>query len=91
MLRGIYDDPEIPDAWTPLWGVRGRQRALLALGYDLKDGANGNWDRDCGAALRRLQRDGALAENGRWNTFACWRVHDLLAERGLALDEVVAC
>ncbi|MEM7351034.1 MAG: N-acetylmuramoyl-L-alanine amidase [Acidobacteriota bacterium] len=81
LLRGIYDDPSIPDVWTPFWTARGRIRALRDLGYDPGPaGAGGRWDERCDQALRRLQRDMDLVPDGRWSTFVCWRVHDALPD-----------
>lgn len=90
VLRAIYDDPAIPDVWTPLWTARGRQRALLALGYDPgPSGADGRWGRHSDAALRRFQRDGGLVVNGMWTTFVSRAVHAALAEQGVGLEEAV--
>ncbi len=70
VLRGIYDDPALPDVWTPFWTVGQRQRALIALGYDLgPSGADGDWGSRSGAALRRFQRGHGLVEDGMWTTF----------------------
>lgn len=78
VLRGIYDDPAIPDVWTPFWTVPGRRRALDALGYGPL-GAGGLWDRRCDRALRAFQRREGLVVNGHWTTFVNWRVYDRLA------------
>lgn len=77
LLRGIYDDPTIPDVWTPFHTLDGRRRALRELGYDAGDA-------DDAAALRTFQRDHDLVDNGVWTTFVGWKVHDLLRERSLA-------
>ncbi len=91
VLRGIYDDPSIPDVWSPLWAVRGRQRTLVTLGYDLGTaGADGIWGDRSDAALRRLQRDHGLVEDGQWTTPVNWRVHELLDARGLELEQAAA-
>lgn len=88
VLRGIYDDPAIPDVWTPLWTVRRRQRALIALGLDLgPSGADGRWGERSDAALRRLQRHHGLVEDGLWTTFVNWTVHDVLAEKNTSLGD----
>lgn len=87
VLRGIYDDPAIPDVWGPVWRVVGRQRVLATLGLDVGP-VDGHWGRRSEAALRSLQRREGLAENGMWSTFASWRVHDLLSLRGMDLTEV---
>ena len=85
VLRGIYDDPRIADVWTPFLTVRGRVRALAALGYDPGPaGAGGTWDDRCDAALRRLQSDLDLVPDGRWSTFVCWPVAAAMAS--LKLD-----
>ena len=51
VLRAIYDNPAIPDVWTPLLLPEQRQRALWELGYDIGgtvrrgvNGANGASD-----------------------------------------------
>ncbi len=91
VLRGVYDDPSIPDVWTPLATVRHRQRALVALGFDLgPTGAGGRWERAADGALRELQRSHGLVEDGLWTAFVSWKVHDLLAGRGLDLETVTA-
>jgi N-acetyl-anhydromuramyl-L-alanine amidase AmpD len=70
VLRGIYDDPGLPDIWSPFWTVEQRQRALLALGYDLgASGADGRWGPRSDAALRRFQDDHGVVRNGMWTTF----------------------
>lgn len=91
ILREIYRDPAIPDVWTPLWQNQGRQRALAALGYGpALARAGGRWGPKSDAALRRLQREHALVVNGRWTVFVSWKIHELLAERGLELAGVAA-
>ncbi len=75
VLRGIYDDPDLPDVWSHLWTVRGRRRALATLGYKLPEG--GIWSRRCDRALRSFQRHQGLVANGRWSTFVCWKTYDL--------------
>ncbi len=77
VLRGIYDDPSIPDIWSPFWTLAGRCRALAALGYDVGAGGKGWSDYD--RALRRLQRHQGLVENGQWTVFVSRQVHALLA------------
>jgi len=91
VLRGIYDDPSIPDVWDPLRTVRQRQRALLALGYDLgPGGADGTWGVPSDATLRRFQHEHALVVDGFWTSFVHWKVHELLEAKGLDLREVTA-
>ncbi len=75
VLRGIYDDPDLPDVWTPFWTVCGRHRALAAAGHPLAD--RGRWNAPCDRALRRFQRDHGLVANGQWSTFVGWKLHDL--------------
>ncbi len=95
VLRGIYDNPSIPDVWTDLWLPINRQRALVALGYDLGqsgpngDGADGDWGRLSDAALLSFQEDPEAVANGMWTTFTCWDIHDALADRDLVLAAVV--
>lgn len=74
VLRGIYEDPSIPDVWTPYWTVSGRRRALAELGYG-RDGRT--WDDDCDRALTAFQRDHGLVANGSWSTFVGWKVFEL--------------
>ncbi|HEU0014945.1 MAG TPA: N-acetylmuramoyl-L-alanine amidase [Longimicrobium sp.] len=91
VLRGIYDNASIPDVWTPLETVRQRQRALIALGFDLgRTGADGSWGPRSTAALRLFQRHQGLVPNGLWSTFVSRAVHDELAENGRVLAQVTA-
>lgn len=84
VLRGIYNDPHIPDVWSPFWMPRARQEALFALGYDLgPSGADGYWGRASDAALRKFQTDEGLLPDGMWTTFVNWKVYDRMAARGL--------
>ncbi len=84
VLRGIYDNSGIPDVWTPLWTPVQRQEALIKLKYDLgHTGADGDWGRISDAALRKFQRDNGMLEDGMWTTFVNWKVHDVMATRGL--------
>lgn len=70
VLRAIYDDPSIPDVWSPFLLIQQRQEALIKLGYDLgKWGADGDWGRMSDAALRDFQIDNGMVENGMWTTF----------------------
>lgn len=77
VLRGIYDDPTIPDPWSQTWTAAGRRRALEAAGYGaiprLQDE---HWYRLDDLALRRFQRDHGLPADGRWTTAVAWAVHD---------------
>jgi hypothetical protein len=84
VLRGIYDNPGIPDVWTPFWTPTQRQHALLALGYDLgRTGADGDWGRLSDAALRKFQRENGMVQNGMWTTFVNWKVYDVMMARAL--------
>lgn len=87
LLRGIYGDPEIPDLWTATWRVAGRQRLLAALGHPT-DKPGEPWGTESDSALRRFQERHGLVPNGMWSTFVAWRLHDVLAERGLVFEEV---
>ena len=89
VLRGIYDDPDIPDIWTPTWFPIQRQRILIALGYDLgPSGADGQWGRFSSAALAGFQRDQDLTVNGHWSTFASRAAAKALKRKGRDLAEV---
>ena len=79
VLRGIYDDPSIPDVWTPFLSAEQRQQALLKLGYDLGGyGADGDWGRMSQAALEQFQEDEGIAEDGMWSTFVCRAIYNKL-------------
>lgn len=79
VLRGIYDDPSVPDVWTPYWTVTQRQRALLDLGYDLGEwGADGDWGRMSDGALLRFQSDEGLVVDGYWTVWVSRAVHRAL-------------
>ncbi|MGH7469276.1 MAG: peptidoglycan recognition protein family protein [Longimicrobiales bacterium] len=83
VLRAIYDDPTIPDVWSPFWMPRQRQRALIALDHDLgATGADGDWGGKSDAALRSFQRAHGLAETGHWSTYVSWKVWELLRAQG---------
>ena len=96
VLRGIYDDDTIPDVWGPLWPPLKRQKALIALGYDLGnfgpdgDGADGAWGRISDDAFGRFQDDHGQVDNGMWTTFTCWAVYDAMQERGLDFAQILA-
>ena len=82
VLRGIYDDPSIPDVWSPFLLVEQRQEALIELGYDLgKWGADGDWGRASDAALRDFQIDNGMVENGMWTTFVSKKAYYSLEEK----------
>lgn len=83
VLRGIYDDPSIPDVWAPVWMPKGRQQALLALGYDLgPTGADGEWGRMSDTVLRDFQRNHGAEEDGMWTTFVSWKMYDAVTAGG---------
>lgn len=83
VLRGIYGDTSIPDVWSPCWTVAGRQKALVALGYDLgRAGADGIWGSRSDAALRRFQYHRGLVQNGLWTSFVSWAAYDVALSKG---------
>lgn len=70
-------NPTIPDVWSPFSTIKGRQRALINLGYNLGTwGADGEWGRVSDSALRQFQSDHGLVENGMWTSFVSWAIHD---------------
>lgn len=76
VLRRAYDDPSIPDVWSPWRTVRARQKALVDLGFTLgASGADGDWGRLSDAALRRFQHAEGLVEDGMWTVFVARRVY----------------
>jgi N-acetyl-anhydromuramyl-L-alanine amidase AmpD len=84
LLRAIYDDPAIPDVWTPLWRIEQRKRVLIALGYEIAASEmKGAWGPSSDAALRRFQSDRRLVEDGCWTTFVCREAYEALGEAGL--------
>jgi N-acetyl-anhydromuramyl-L-alanine amidase AmpD len=84
VLRGIYDRPDIPDVWTPLWMPTQRQEALIALGYNLGSaGADGIWGRRSETALRAFQRDQGMLQDGMWTTFVNWKVYDTMVTNAI--------
>lgn len=96
VLRAIYDDPTIPDVWSPFLMPEQRQRALLLLGYDLGtwgpggDGVDGAWGRLSDGALVRFQTDAGLIPNGMWTTFVCHAAHQALTAAGHDPAELIA-
>lgn len=91
VLRGIYPEATIPDVWSPLETVRQRQRALIALGFDLgPSGADGAWGARSRAALEALQRQSGLVVNRLWSTFVSRAVHAALVAKGLDPAQVTA-
>ncbi len=93
VLRGIYEDTDIPDIWTPFWTAEQRQRALVLLGYDLgdfgptNDGVDGDWGRASDAALSDFQKRHGLVENGYWTTYVSRAVWYALREQGIAATQ----
>lgn len=91
VLRGIYPDQSIADVWTPLETVRQRQRALIAMGFDLgRSGADGDWGKRSRDALRLFQRQHGMVINGLWSTFVNRKLHAALADDGRNLRQVTA-
>jgi hypothetical protein len=80
VLRGIYDDPAIPDVWSEVWTPRGRRDALRRLGYgplpavDVED-----WTRLDDLALRRFQADHDHRPDGLWTTAVSWKAARVLS------------
>lgn len=82
VLRGIYRDPNIPDVWTPTWTIKGRQRLLISLGYDLgRTGADGLWGTRSTAALKSFQQKVGLPQNGLWTSFVSWKAYEAMKAR----------
>lgn len=78
VLRGIYDDESIPDVWSEFWDISARQQALIDFGYNLGSyGADGDWGRMSDAALEKFQADNGMVVDGMWDTYVCWKIHDL--------------
>lgn len=85
VLRGIYGASAVPDVWTPHWTLTGRQKALIALGYDLgRSGADGLWGPRSSAALKSFQTRYDLPANGLWTTSVSWKVYDVAKARGMS-------
>lgn len=83
VLRGIYPDTPITDVWTPFETVRQRQRALIALGFNLGgSGADGAWGDRSRTALTLFQRHDGLVANGLWSTFVSRAVYRELKQIG---------
>lgn len=91
VLRGIYPDRNITDVWTPLETVRQRQRALIAMGFDLgRAGADGAWGKRSRDALSLFQRQHGMVINGLWSTYVSRKMHAALADDGRVLADVTA-
>lgn len=89
LLHGIYDDPQIYDVWTPLRLVRQRQRALVALGYDLgPSGADDEWGQRSTKALADFHTSCGLPATSYWTTFSCRQAYEKLKAAGKDLREV---
>lgn len=94
VLRGIYDDPGIPDIWSPFWTAEQRQRALVKLGYDLGrfgpdgDGVDGDWGRASDTALSAFQRQRGLVVNGYWTVYVSHAVWRSLIAKGIDPDSI---
>lgn len=89
LLRTIYDDPSIPDVWTPLRTARQRQRVLLALGYDLGPaGVDDDWGRCSRDALVAFHRDVGLPPLPYWTTFTCRAAAERIQQAGKDLATV---
>ena len=85
VLRGVYDDPAIPDVWTPLLTATQRQNALIAIGTGRSEI---DWGHRSDGALHRFQAEHGMVTNGMWSTFTCWKVFDALEARRLDLAVV---
>lgn len=85
VLRGIYDDPGLPDRWTPYWTVAGRQKALRQLGFRLDDAelAESRWGTTSDQALRGCQQLAGLVVDGLWTCFVSRAIHGELMHRGI--------
>lgn len=84
LLRAIYDDPDIPDIWGPLWTPESRQRILIALGYDLGQWADdGDWGHFSHRALEQFQIDSDAVVVPHWTTFTCLDAYRACEDQGL--------
>lgn len=84
LIRAIHDAPDYPDYWSPFNSVRGRQAALMALGYDLgTSGADKVWGRLSQGAFELYQSDADEVANGHWTSWTSKDVYQRLIERGL--------
>jgi len=89
LLRGIYDDQDIPDVWTPLRSATARQAALINLGYDLGHwGADGDFGDRSMKELDKFQKDCGATRIGFWTGFTNWDVWDQCQSRGLNFADV---
>ena len=76
VLRAIYSNEDIPDVWSDVWSLEGRQRSLARLGF-YRYRVDGDWRRRSAAALREFQKAAGLHVNGWWTTWVCWAVYDM--------------
>ena len=90
VLRAVYG-AGVPDLWTPLRTLKGRQRVLIALGHNLgRSGADGDWGDKSKAALSAFQKSEGLPQTPYWTTFVAQRAYDVLRSKGLSLESVAA-
>lgn len=88
VLRAVYG-AEVPDLWTSLRTLQGRQRVLMALGYELgRSGADGDWGSKSQTALQAFQKACGLPQTPYWTTFVAQRAWDELHARGISLEAV---
>ena len=78
VLRGIYEDPALPDPWTPTWTAAGRRSSLRRLGYEVTDSDSQRWTEEDRQALLRFQADRGYEPDGLFTTAMAWQVHDAL-------------
>ena len=76
ILRGIYQDPDIPDPWSDTWTAKGRRRVLNRLGYGMGPIDDESWYRLDDLGLRQFQSDHGLTANGLWTTASAWAAYD---------------
>ena len=89
LLRRIYDNPKIPDVWTPLWTTEARQRVLISLGYDLGEWLDdGFWGDYSKRALTEFQREHSKVITPFWTTFTCQDAHREVTKKGLSLETI---
>jgi hypothetical protein len=85
VLRSVYNQPNLPDVWSPFATVVNRQKVLVDLGYLGSKGADGIWGPKSDAALKKFQTDRGLLGNGFWSTAVGWAVYDALTAKKLVL------
>ena len=80
VIRGIYDDPSVPDDWSRYLTVRQRQQALMDLGYYIGPMCvDGSWGSYSDAALRKFQAKAGHPVNGYWTIWTSRAVTARLA------------